>query len=70
MAGLTGVTDIAAGTNHGLAMRSDGSVWSWGSNFYGQLSGPDLWSDVPLQVSGVSGASAVGSSGWTSFTVA
>jgi alpha-tubulin suppressor-like RCC1 family protein len=66
---LTDVTDLAGGTNHGLAMRSDGSVWSWGSNFYGQLSGPDLWSDVPVQVSGVSGASVVGSSGWTSFAV-
>ena len=27
---LTGVTAIAAGGTHSLAMKSDGSVWSWG----------------------------------------
>lgn len=27
---LTDVVDIAAGTNHGVAVKSDGSVWSWG----------------------------------------
>jgi len=28
---------VAAGDNHGLALRSDRSLWSWGSNEYGQL---------------------------------
>ena len=27
---LTDVVDIAAGTNHGVAVKADGSVWSWG----------------------------------------
>ncbi|PDO10063.1 MAG: hypothetical protein BLM47_09015 [Candidatus Reconcilbacillus cellulovorans] len=35
--GLTGVADIRAGWAHVLALKSDGTVWSWGSDVYGQL---------------------------------
>jgi alpha-tubulin suppressor-like RCC1 family protein len=34
---LTGVVGIAAGDQHALALKSDGTVWSWGLNLYGQL---------------------------------
>ncbi len=35
--GLSGVTAIAAGTWHSLAVKSDGTLWGWGDNSYYQL---------------------------------
>ncbi|WP_274648814.1 fibronectin type III domain-containing protein [Paenibacillus humicola] len=35
--GLDSVTAIAAGGSHSLALKSDGTVWAWGENFYGEL---------------------------------
>jgi alpha-tubulin suppressor-like RCC1 family protein len=34
---LTGITAVAAGGNHSLALDSNGTVWAWGSNLQGQL---------------------------------
>jgi alpha-tubulin suppressor-like RCC1 family protein len=34
---LTGVVNVAAGSNHTMALRNDGSLWTWGSNVSGQL---------------------------------
>ena len=34
---LTSMVAIAAGETHSLALRSDGTVWAWGYNGYGQL---------------------------------
>lgn len=34
---LTGVRDVAAGVYHSVALRSDGTVWTWGSNSEEQL---------------------------------
>jgi alpha-tubulin suppressor-like RCC1 family protein len=52
---LTGVTAIAAGNFFSLALRSDGTVWAWGDNTYGQLgNGTEPASAVPVQVPGLS----------------
>jgi alpha-tubulin suppressor-like RCC1 family protein len=37
--GLNKIEDIQAGTDHVLALSADGTVYSWGSNAYGQLGG-------------------------------
>src|SRR2546428_6526575 len=37
VSGLSGVTAIAGGNYHSLALKSDGTVWAWGQNFIGQL---------------------------------
>jgi alpha-tubulin suppressor-like RCC1 family protein len=34
---LTGVIAIAAGGDHSLALKSDGTLWAWGSNASGQI---------------------------------
>ncbi len=55
--GITGtVTAIAAGADHSLALTSDGKVWAWGWNYYGQLgNGTTTNSKTPIQVSGITG---------------
>ena len=35
--GFTDWCQVSAGTNHGLAVRQDGTAWSWGLNVCGQL---------------------------------
>ena len=48
---LTGVTAIAAGGFHSLAIRNDGTVWAWGNNNWGQLGdGTTVRRPNPVQV--------------------
>jgi RHS repeat-associated protein len=55
---FSGATWVAAGKTHGLAGKSDGSVWAWGNNANGQLgTGNTTNSTVPVQVTGLSGLS-------------
>ena len=52
--GLTGVTAVAAGWNHSLALKGDGTVWSWGYNAGGQLGdGSTTNRSTPVPVSGL-----------------
>ncbi len=52
------LTGIAAGFSHALVAKSDGTVWAWGNNDYGQLgdgtSGWDANKTEPVQVLGLS----------------
>lgn len=51
---LTRVVAIAAGGGHSLALKSDGTVWAWGDDGYGQLGdGTSIDRDVPIQVHGI-----------------
>jgi YD repeat-containing protein len=46
---------VAAGLNHSLTLKEDGTLWSWGYNYYGQLgigSTVDQW--FPAQVTALS----------------
>jgi alpha-tubulin suppressor-like RCC1 family protein len=61
---LTGVTSVAGGIHHSVALKSDGSVVSWGWNGYGQL-GNGTFSDTTVPVpASVSGVTAVSTSGY------
>jgi hypothetical protein len=53
-AGLSGVTAIAAGIYHSLALKSDGTVVAWGLNNYGQSTVPAGLSGVTAIAAGVS----------------
>ncbi len=49
-------TQIACGVDHSLALGSDGNVYAWGDNAYGELgNGTNTNSDVPMKVSFPSG---------------
>jgi alpha-tubulin suppressor-like RCC1 family protein len=51
---LSGITAIAGGYSHSLALKSDGTVWAWGNNGWGQLGdGTGTNSNTPVQVSGI-----------------
>jgi alpha-tubulin suppressor-like RCC1 family protein len=44
---------VAAGNTHGLALRSDGTVWAWGQGTHGELGDGTLNSSTtPVQVYG------------------
>src|SRR6266851_5429957 len=68
--GLTGVTQVAAGGLHSLALRSDGTVWAWGYNFVGQLgNGTQTGSGTPVQVTGLTGVIQVAAGGLHSLAL-
>ncbi len=50
-AGLSGVTAIAAGSSHTVALKDDGTVVAWGDNAYGQTT-------IPAGLSGVTAIAA------------
>jgi YD repeat-containing protein len=59
---LTGVTAIATGSYHSLALDSSGKVWAWGYNASGQLgNGTTTDSHVPVQVSSLGAGASLGS---------
>ncbi len=60
VANLTGVTAVAAGNEHSLALLSNGTVMAWGANREGQLGvGTTTGSRTPEAISGLSGVVAV-----------
>src|SRR3990172_5684448 len=57
---LTDVIAIAGGYLHSLALKSDGTVWAWGNNYYGQLgNGLRANSTAPVLVNGLSNVSKI-----------
>ncbi|MBI0145493.1 MULTISPECIES: RCC1 domain-containing protein [Bifidobacterium] len=46
--GVPKFTQISAGTNHSLALGSDGNLYSWGYNYHGELGNGNSGSVVPL----------------------
>lgn len=59
--GLAGVSAVAAGADHALALLSGGTVMAWGDDAYGELGNGTVKpsSAVPVAVSGLSGVTVV-----------
>jgi alpha-tubulin suppressor-like RCC1 family protein len=70
VSGLTGVLQVAAGQSHAVALKGDGTVWTWGENGLGQLGiGTALDSSVPVAVTGLPPIAAVGAGQSHSFAI-
>jgi alpha-tubulin suppressor-like RCC1 family protein len=68
--GLTNVVAVEGGIQHTIALRADGTVWTWGDNGLGQLGigqGPD--SPTPVQVTSLSNVVAVAAGSRCSYAV-
>ena len=61
---LNGMTAVAAGERHSVALRQDGTVWAWGHNDYGQLGDGTITSrSSPVQAANLGNVTAI-VSGW------
>jgi alpha-tubulin suppressor-like RCC1 family protein len=51
---------IATGDNFSLALKNDGTVWTWGQNSHGQLGdGTTIDRNTPVRVQNLSGVTAM-----------
>ncbi len=68
--GIHGITRIAAGRLHSLALDRDSNVYAWGLNMDGQLGGgTTLDKAIPVQVPGVTGIVEIGAGFAQSFAI-
>lgn len=77
---LKGVLEIAGGSADGYALLKNGTVWTFGDNSLGQLGGACdstraarrvmcRGSDIPLQVPGLTGVTAIAASGDSGYAL-
>ncbi|MFC7218800.1 S8 family serine peptidase [Streptomyces polyrhachis] len=71
---LTGVSplpgSVSAGLSHALAVKTDGTVYSWGNNSNGKLGdGTTVGHRVPAPVPGLTGVAAVSAGAWNSLAL-
>jgi alpha-tubulin suppressor-like RCC1 family protein len=71
VSGLTSATAVATGGNHSAyVLTSDGTVWAWGDNVAGQLGNNSTNdSNVPVQVSGLVGVTAIAAGGSDAYAL-
>jgi alpha-tubulin suppressor-like RCC1 family protein len=64
----SGYRAVAAGYNHALGIKTDGTLWAWGENYWGQLGdGTTTQRSSPVQIG--SGYSAVAAGQWHSVAI-
>lgn len=63
--GIDHVIGIGTGVEHSIALRTDGTVWAWGGNRYGQLgNGTTDDSPLPVQVAGLDRITNIAAGGY------
>ncbi len=68
--GLSGVASVALGGRHALALKRDGTVWTWGNNRLGQLGDATTISRLkPVQVKGLTGIVSIAAGVYHSLAV-
>ena len=69
--GLSDIVQIGAGLNHAVALRADGTVWTWGNNFRGQLghSQGEVAVHTAAQVPGLAGVESIGAGAETTYAL-
>jgi alpha-tubulin suppressor-like RCC1 family protein len=64
IAGLSNLVSLAGGGLHAAALKSDGTVWAWGYNAFGQTGAdPGNW-EIPKRVVGIEDVVAVSAGGY------
>jgi alpha-tubulin suppressor-like RCC1 family protein len=66
VSGLAGVSAVAAGGEHSLALLGNGTVMAWGEDKYGELGNGSVGepSDVPVAITGLHEATAIAAGGY------
>ncbi|OPY30553.1 MAG: Regulator of chromosome condensation (RCC1) repeat protein [Methanocella sp. PtaU1.Bin125] len=68
--GLFNITMIDAGSGWNLALRSDGTVWGWGSNYYGEIGNTvSKQNPSPVQISGLGNIKTIFAGADASFAI-
>jgi alpha-tubulin suppressor-like RCC1 family protein len=61
---------VSAGTNHTLALKSNGTLWAWGYNAYGSLGdGTSTPKNLPTQVGNSSDWESIASTTYSSYAI-
>jgi alpha-tubulin suppressor-like RCC1 family protein len=64
VASLSGIVAISAGARHNLAIKSDGTVWTWGGNDNNLIDADSHVVPTPVQRAGLADVRAVTSGFW------
>ncbi len=68
--GVSGVSALAGGSSHTIALKEDGTIWTWGNNSFGQLGiGTTSQSTTPVKLTGINGIKAIAGGGYYSVAL-
>jgi alpha-tubulin suppressor-like RCC1 family protein len=70
MLGVTGAIAIAAGGHHSVILKNDGTVWTCGDNYFGELgNGSNINNNTATPISGLNGIIAIAAGNYHSIAL-